>query len=150
MSDPHKVADAVVNAMFLADHASQDLGIVLLDLGPGEVSVELTMEQRHMNAQGNCHGGILFTLADIAFGLACNSYGPPNVGAAADIVYARPARIGDRLVASAVTRTRFGRTGVYDVTVTCGDTVIAEFRGRSRVVGTEQPGSDGVRVVAAP
>ena len=32
---------------------------------------------------------------------------------------------------TATERTRFGRQGVYDVTVRRGDEVIAEFRGRS-------------------
>jgi acyl-CoA thioesterase len=31
-----------------------------------------------------------------------------------------------------VLRTRFGRTGIYDVTVRRGPDVIAEFRGRSQ------------------
>jgi acyl-CoA thioesterase len=39
------------------------------------------------------------------------------------------------LVAVAEERHRYGRSGIYDVTVRCGDAVIAEFRGRSRTTG---------------
>ena len=46
-----------------------------------------------------------------------------------------PARAGDVLVAEAVLRTRFGRSGVYDVTVRRGGEVIAEFRGCSHQLG---------------
>jgi acyl-CoA thioesterase len=33
-----------------------------------------------------------------------------------------------------VMRTRYGRNGIYDVTVQRGEEIIAEFRGRSRTV----------------
>ena len=38
------------------------------------------------------------------------------------------------LVAEAVERSREGRDGVYDVTVRCGDVVVAEFTGRSKEI----------------
>lgn len=149
MTDPEKVAAAVAEAMLKHDQAAYELGIRAVSVGPGEAAVELTLEQRHMNGHDVCHGGILFILADTAFGLACNSHGPQAVAAAADIVFARPARRGERVVARALERTLFGRSGVYDVTVTSGDVVVAEFRGRSRVIAESQPGSDGVRIVEA-
>jgi acyl-CoA thioesterase len=149
MTDPEKVAAAIADAMLRNDRASQELGMRAVRVGPGEAVVELTLDQRHMNGHDVCHGGVLFTLADTAFGLACNSHGPQTVAAAADIVFARPARSGQRVVAHAVERTLFGRSGVYDVTITSGDAVVAEFRGRSRVVAQSQPGSDGVRIEAA-
>jgi acyl-CoA thioesterase len=37
-------------------------------------------------------------------------------------------------VATARERTRFGRSGIYDVSVLRGDEVILEFRGRSRSI----------------
>ena len=42
---------------------------------------------------------------------------------------------GWSLVATAQERVRYGRSGVYDVTVRRGAEVIAEFRGRSRTTG---------------
>ncbi|MDP9398192.1 MAG: hydroxyphenylacetyl-CoA thioesterase PaaI [Actinomycetota bacterium] len=95
------------------------------------MTVTDTMVQGH----GSCHGGYLFTLADSAFAFACNTYGSATVAAGADIVFVAPARSGDELVAEARERARFGRSGVYDVTVrrTGGD-VVAEFRGRARTL----------------
>ncbi|GAB92299.1 hypothetical protein GORHZ_169_00450 [Gordonia rhizosphera NBRC 16068] len=49
--------------------------------------------------------------------------------------FLRPTREGDVLVAESVARGRFGRNGIYDVTVRCGDDVVAEFRGDSRTFG---------------
>ncbi|MEV4088387.1 hotdog domain-containing protein, partial [Nonomuraea fuscirosea] len=47
--------------------------------------------------------------------------------------FVSPAHAGDVLVAEAAERTRFGRSGIYDITVRRPDGhVVAEFRGRSR------------------
>jgi acyl-CoA thioesterase len=80
------------------------------------------------------HGGYLFMLADTAFACACNSHGSVTVAAGAEISFVASARLGDELVATAAMRTRYGRNGIYDVTVQRGDEIIAEFRGRSRAV----------------
>ena len=87
------------------------------------------------NGHGTAHGGFIFTLADSAFAFACNSYNERTVAQACDIVFAAPARAGDILVAEAAERHRFGRNGLYDIRVRCGDRVGAEFRGRSRAIG---------------
>lgn len=52
----------------------------------------------------------------------------------AEISFVTSARLGDELVATAEERTRYGRNGIYDVTVRRGDEVVAEFRGRSRTI----------------
>ena len=48
--------------------------------------------------------------------------------------FLRPTGPGDVLTAYAVERVTRGRSGIYDVTVTCEGDVVAEFRGRSRVI----------------
>jgi acyl-CoA thioesterase len=88
-----------------------------------------------VNGHAIAHGGLVFALADTAFACACNSFGPVTVAASADIVFVAPARVGDVLVAEAVLRTRFGRAGLYDVTVRRDEDVIAEIRGRSHQLG---------------
>ncbi|NUT53247.1 MAG: phenylacetic acid degradation protein PaaD, partial [Saccharothrix sp.] len=52
----------------------------------------------------------------------------------AEIDFIAPVHAGDELVAEAVERVRFGRSGIYDITVRRGDQVVAEFRGRSRTL----------------
>src|SRR5664280_1195777 len=47
-----------------------------------------------------------------------------------------PTRLGDELAAEGLERQRFGRSGIYDVTVRRADgSVVAEFRGNSRAIG---------------
>ncbi len=134
---PHQTALDTVAAMYAADAASRSVGITYdpADIGPGRAAVTLTVADSMLNGHGACHGGVLFTLADTAFGFACNSHGPQAVAHLCEIAFVRPVRVGDVLVASAVERVAYGRSGIYDVTVTRRGEVVAEFRGHSRVVG---------------
>ncbi|MEU1533996.1 hydroxyphenylacetyl-CoA thioesterase PaaI [Streptomyces fagopyri] len=120
--------------MFEADSASRALGMELLEAAGGSAVVRMTVTADMVNGHGIAHGGYVFTLADTAFACACNSYGPVTVASGADISFTAPAKEGDVLTATAHERTRYGRSGIYDVTVLRGETVIAEFRGRSRVL----------------
>lgn len=120
-----------VQTMMAADAASRMLGIELVEHGEGWARTRLTVRDDMVNGHDICHGGVIFSLADTAFACACNSWGPVTVAAGADIVFVAPGRLGDVLTAEARVRARFGRSGVYDVTVSRGDEVVAEFRGRS-------------------
>lgn len=134
-------ADATppAEAMFAADEASRGLGIELLEQGEGTAVLRMTVTPAMVNGHGIAHGGYVFLLADSAFACACNSHGPVTVAAGADITFVAPAHQGDELVARAEERTRYGRSGLYDVSVRRGDEVIAEFRGRSRSIGSTRP-----------
>jgi acyl-CoA thioesterase len=88
-----------------------------------------------VNGHGVGHGGYVALLADTAFAFACNTYDARTVAQGFDISLLAPVYAGDELVATATERFRRGRSGLYDVTVRRGDEVVAEFRGRSRVIG---------------
>ncbi|MCO1594941.1 hydroxyphenylacetyl-CoA thioesterase PaaI [Micromonospora sp. RHAY321] len=119
--------------MFDADAASRGLGIELVEAGDGTAVARMRVTDQMLNGHAIAHGGFVFLLADTAFALACNSHGPVTVAAGGEITFVRPARAGDLLTAHATERTRYGRSGIYDVTVTRDDgEVVAEFRGRSR------------------
>ncbi|HEY0717099.1 MAG TPA: hydroxyphenylacetyl-CoA thioesterase PaaI [Streptosporangiaceae bacterium] len=121
-------------AMFAGDVASRALGMELVQAAEGAAVVRMRVTGQMVNGYGIAHGGYLFMLADTAFACACNSHGVVTVAAGAEISFVASARLGDELVATAAMRTRYGRNGIYDVTVRRGDEVIAEFRGRSRAV----------------
>ncbi|WP_405885413.1 hydroxyphenylacetyl-CoA thioesterase PaaI [Streptomyces sp. NBC_01136] len=120
--------------MFAADGASRALGIDILEHGEGTATLRMTVTPAMVDGHEIAHGGCLFLLADTAFACACNSHGPVTVAAGADIDFVASAYEGDVLVATARECTRFGRSGICDVSVLRGDEVIAEFRGRSRSV----------------
>jgi acyl-CoA thioesterase len=131
----HPAAGLAAQAMFAGDVVSQSLGMGLLAAGEGTAVVRMRITEQMVNGHAIAHGGYLFMLADTAFGYACNSCGPATVAAGADITFVSSARLGDELIATATERIRYGRNGVYDVTVRRGGDVIAEFRGRSRIIG---------------
>ncbi|WP_084724910.1 hydroxyphenylacetyl-CoA thioesterase PaaI [Streptacidiphilus melanogenes] len=123
---------AAARAYFDGDTASAALGIHLEEVGPGRAVLRMKVTPGMVNGHRIGHGGYVFLLADSAFACACNTHGPVTVAAGADIVFVTQVLEGDELVATAEERTRYGRSGVYDVTVRRGDEVVAEFRGRSR------------------
>jgi acyl-CoA thioesterase len=123
-----------VTRMIEDDAASRALGIEVSDVTDGCATARMTIRADMVNGHGIAHGAFVFAVADTAFACACNSHGPATVAAAADITFVAPARSGDVLEACAVERTRFGRSGIYDVTVLRNDEVIAEFRGTSRTL----------------
>ena len=134
------VEDMPVDRMMASDAASRMLGIEVLDYGDGWARAQMTVRDDMVNGHGMCHGGLIFALADTAFACACNSWGSVTVAAGCDIVFVAPARLGDLLVAEGRVRARYGRNGVYDVAVTSGGQLVAEFRGRSHEVGERRPG----------
>jgi acyl-CoA thioesterase len=132
---PDEVARRSAEAMWAGDAASQALGMRVVDVGPGRAVLAMTVRDDMVNGHDIGHGGLTFSLADSAFAFACNSYNRTTVAAGAEIRFRRPTRLGDELVATAVERSREGRDGTYDVTVTVDATVVAEFTGRSREIG---------------
>src|SRR4029077_14345552 len=88
--DPVHRARATVQSLYLADLASQSLGIEVIDVAPGSVQIAMTVRPDMVNGLGMCHGGIVFAFADSAFAFACNSYGDPMVAAGASVEFLAP------------------------------------------------------------
>jgi acyl-CoA thioesterase len=126
---------ALSRSLYAEDATCRSLGIALEDVSVGRARLRMRITRDMVNGHGIAHGGYLFLLADAAFSYACNTYGPVTVAHSAQVTYLRPASIGDELVAEAVERVRYGRNGVYDVTVRrpTGE-IVAEFRGQSIMV----------------
>jgi acyl-CoA thioesterase len=134
------LARACAEAMWKEDDASKGLGMELVEVKPGQATLTMIIQPHMVNGQRIAHGGFIFTLADSAFAFACNSHNERAVAAEGNISFIRPGKLGDLLVATAREISRSGRSGIYDVRVTVDDTVIAEFRGHSRVIaGTWLP-----------
>jgi acyl-CoA thioesterase len=119
------------------DPTCRTLGIQLEQVGAGRARLRMRATTQMANLHGIVHGGYLFLLADAAFAYASNSHGRPAVAHSAQITFLRAAAVDDQLVAEAVEVERYGRSGVYDVTITRHtEEVIAVFRGNSMTVAT--------------
>ncbi len=147
MSDPDDLARRSAEQMWSEDAASRMLGMEIVTVTPGTATVTMRVREDMINGWGLCHGGLVASLADSAFAVACNSHGVVTVASGFDVSFLEGARLGDELVATATERALRGRSGLYDVTVrrASDDTVVAEFRGRSRATGRMNPAarSDG-------
>jgi acyl-CoA thioesterase len=135
MISPDDLARACAEAMWMEDEASQGLDMEILEVKAGQATLAMTVQPHMVNGQRIAHGGFIFLLADSAFAFACNSHNERAVAAQGNISFIKPGKLGDLLVATAREISRTGRSGIYDVRVTVDDTVIAEFRGHSRVIG---------------
>ena len=134
-TDTLSLAKRCADAMWAGDNATRALDMQLVAVTPGCAEIAMTVTETMVNGHGLCHGGYIFTLADSAFAYACNTYNQRTVAQHCAVTFIRSAKLGDRLSARAVERSRSGRSGIYDITVSNGDgTTIAEFRGHSRTI----------------
>jgi acyl-CoA thioesterase len=132
---PQQLAEQVRDAMWVGDHATKMLGMVITEIGPGRAVIQMTVRQDMLNGHAICHGGLITTLADSAFAFACNSYNELTVASGFTVDLLAPGRLGDVLTATAKEVSKAGRTGVYDIEVNNqrGER-IAVFRGRSHTM----------------
>jgi acyl-CoA thioesterase len=129
-------AEDTARAMLSGDRVSRTLGIELLEARSGKVRLGMVVTNDMLNGFGTCHGGILFTLADTALSCVCNGHNRRSVAHHCSIVFLRPGKPSERLVATATERSRIGRIGIYDVSVVDeSGAVIGEFFGHAREIG---------------
>ena len=108
------------------DPFAASLGIELLDLAPGYCRAAMRLTPQMVNFQGNPHGGAIFSLADYAFGGACNAHGEAAVALSVTIQFLAAVAPGTRLIAEARAERQGRRAGFYTMTVTAEDgTVVA-------------------------
>ncbi|MBA3598286.1 MAG: methylmalonyl Co-A mutase-associated GTPase MeaB [Methylibium sp.] len=108
---------ALMSSWVQRDGLCSTFGISVTEGGPGRAVVRMTVDRRHMNFNGGCHGGAIFALADTAFGLASNSHGALATGIDAHVTFQVGIRAGETLVARATELSRGHRIGMYRVDV---------------------------------
>lgn len=79
---------------FLNDEFARQNGIEIVEISEGYARTQVHLEPRHLNAGGSVQGGVLFTLADLAFAAATNSHGTLTVTSTANITFVRGASTG--------------------------------------------------------
>ena len=90
-------AQARVARLAARDAFVRHTGIDFVAGGLGTATVRMRVGPQHINFNGTCHGGALFTLADSAFGLACNSYGVLTAAIDCHVTFQVAVRDGDVL-----------------------------------------------------
>ena len=120
------------------DRFARHCGIELIAAHEGYAKARLVLSGEHMNGMDRAQGGAIFALADLAFAVAVNSYGPQAMAVNVNISYFKGAEVGTTLTAEATPISVSRRLGTFSVRVTDdeGD-VVALFQG----MGYRRPGS---------
>jgi GTPase len=139
---PQEVGDvgpeaARVARMYRHDRFLRHAGIEFVAGAAGTATLRMPIAARHLNFNGTCHGGALFTLADGAFGLACNSQGVLAAAIDCHVTYQVAVRDGDVLKAHAVEASRSKRVCVYrvDVVREHDQKLVSTFTGTAYITG---------------
>ena len=120
MSD--SICDPQILSHIQNDAFASHLGARVEVPAPGHSRVFLTVTDAMTNFHGTTHGGVIFSISDMAFAAACNSHGRVAVALNVNICFVRPSFPRDRLLAEAKQVHKGGRTALYDITVTNEDT----------------------------
>jgi len=141
-----KLSPADLGRLFTQQDAfMESLGVELIDIGEGTATVSMCVQPQHLNFNQTCHGGVIFSLADCAFGVSSNSHGIVAAGINAHINYQAPAHLGETLIATSTEQSRSRKLATYSIEVSGeNDKRIASFTGtvyvldKTHAVGKEE------------
>jgi acyl-CoA thioesterase len=123
------LSEPELKRIFKSDKYAELSNIELLTAGPGHATAKMTLHPHHLNALKTVQGGAIFTLADFAFAVACNSHGTMAVALDVSIVFMKAATTGI-LWAEAKEISKNFKVGLYvvDIKDDQGD-LVAQFQG---------------------
>ena len=107
----------IVNKMLTNDEMSLWLGIELISVELGQVTIQMTVRKEMTNGFGIAHGGITYSLSDSCLAFSANSYGIHSVSIETSISHLKPVNVGDVLTAKSKEISLTKRVGVYQIDV---------------------------------
>lgn len=111
------------------DPYARFLGISVDTIREAYACCSVTITKDMLNFLGMVHGGLIFSLADVAFSAASNRDHSPSFALDVSGSFLRTAKTGDKITAEAELIHTTRRTGVYRMSVRNGDELIATFNG---------------------
>jgi acyl-CoA thioesterase len=112
---------ARVLAKLKSDNYASFLGVRITKIERGYAKAEVTVTEHMLNFNKVAHGGFIYSLADVAFAAACNSYNQTAVALSFYITYRRPVTIGMRLIAEGSEESSGKTTALYKIVVRTDD-----------------------------
>ena len=123
------ITSDALKTFFRRDLFAEFVGIELLDAESGWAKARLRLKDHHRNGIGLIQGGVIFTLADLAFAAAVHSRGQIAVAIHCSISYLKAAK-GDLLQAEAEEVSCGPKIAAYTIRVTDGTgELISRFEG---------------------
>jgi acyl-CoA thioesterase len=105
------------------------LGIKVDKIEPGYALCSIVIRENMLNFLGLVHGGLVFSLADVAFSAASNRDHLPSYALDINGSFLRTAQVGDRVVAEARLVHTTKRTGLYRIDISHKKDLVATFNG---------------------
>ena len=115
--------------MLSLDAFSTWLGVEIIDCEIGHCKVGMTVRKEMLNSMGKAHGGISYSLADVAFGFAANTHGKYAVSIETSINHIEAIDEGDYLVAESVIEKVNNKLRFNIIEVKRGKELVALFKG---------------------
>lgn len=81
------------------DKFAKGIGAQLTEVQIGFAKAELTVEEQHLNGAGVCQGGVIYTLADLAFAAVANCHGTLSLGISNTITFLKSVQKGEHITA---------------------------------------------------
>lgn len=132
MTDGDETEQAVAE-LRAADPTADRLGVEVVSAVRGRVVVSAVVDPVDTNFLAMGHGGLMFTLADIAMSYVSNAE-QRSLATAASIEFLAALAPGDSVTATATVVDRRGRSCVVDAVVEARGETVALFRGRTLAV----------------
>tara|TARA_R110002096_G_scaffold420745_2_gene626025 strand:+ start:2651 stop:3106 length:456 start_codon:yes stop_codon:yes gene_type:complete len=107
----------IIEKIYEKDRAFQSLGIKIVEAKSGRVKMSMRVRPDMLNCFGILHGGILFSLADSALGVAAIIDNVVSYTHTSTICFLSMVSLGEDLVAISEESTKDGRTTFYTTTV---------------------------------
>jgi len=140
---PSVPTSAFLARFFGRDRFAAGAGIRLVEVGSGRAVARMRVRPEHLNGVDVVQGGAIFTLADFAFAVACNTAGPVALAIDVSISFLAATSRGT-LTATAVEAFRSSKLSRVEVEVRDGrGTRVALFHGTAYVT------RDSLEAVAA-
>ena len=121
--------EQIPHKMLNLDAFSTWLGIEILECKIGYCKVGLIVREDMLNSMGKAHGGISYSLADVAFGFAANTHGKYAVSIETSINHIEALDKGDYLVAESVIEKVNNKLGFNVIEVKRDKELVALFKG---------------------
>ena len=109
--------DETLQEYFARDAVAANMGMRVVECGPGRAVVEMPVDERHLNGLGIAHGAAMFALADFCHAVASNAAGRVAVAVHCGISFFKAVPSGAKLTATAIERHAGGPLAEYDINI---------------------------------
>jgi len=114
------------------DKFAQHLGIEILEISEGYAKTKMEVTNDLLNFFGSGHGAAIYSIADVAFSIACNAQPEIELAVALNVSinYIKKVSLAETIFAEARLISSTGRISITDITITNekGE-LIARFEG---------------------